>query len=341
MKPYFHLMEGAYILPDTYRIYFSGSVDPAINLSLEEYLIKNAASDETIMFLWQSANTVVIGRNQNPYKECDIQKLRDDDVRLVRRLSGGGAVYQDLGNLNFTFISSNESYSVENNFRIILASLEMYDIKGCFNGKNDLLYEGRKFSGSAFTSDDKTSCHHGTLLVDTDLNRLAKYLSPSPLKLSSNAVDSVVSRVRNLKEISQKITVEELKGSIVKSFNEFYHSDAKPEYIDETSADLADYTEKYRVKDWNFDQSPEFSVRLEKKFTWGICEINIFIRDGIVRDFKFYTDSYISQDFSFLGRNLLDKPWDKKIVMNEIQESVCDPLIQKDLCSLIEHSVMR
>ncbi len=325
---------------NTCRIYYSNSFDPAINLSLEEHLIKNAAMDEIILFLWQNANTVVIGRNQNTYKECDAKKLKDDDVKLVRRLSGGGAVYQDLGNLNFTFISSNENYSVENNFEIILSAISMHGVNGYFNGKNDLLYEGRKFSGSAFTSDDNISCHHGTLLVDSNLNRLGKYLSPSSLKLSSNAVDSVVSRVMNLKEVSEDITIENLKKSIVRSFKQFYQSDVSSEYIDETTADITEYTEKYRIKNWNYDQSPDFSVQLERKFSWGICEINIMLRDGKIADIKIYTDSLFVEDFSSLGHSLKGMTYNSGIIKTQIQKHITDPVIQKDFGGFIEESLI-
>jgi len=256
-------MVGEFILHKKFIIYISESFDPKFNLSIEEWLMNNSETDEVILFLWQNENTIVIGRNQNPYKECNIKKLKEDDVYLIRRLSGGGAVYHDMGNLNFTFIASDNNYDVESNIKVILDSIARYGICGYFNGRNDLLVQERKFSGNAYISDKGKNCHHGTILVDVNLKKLTGYLTVSPLKLKSKGIDSVLSRVINLKEISPQLTIEDLKYSLIKSFNELYKTESQIIYINENSIDISKYIEKYSSWEWNYSESPDFSIVYE------------------------------------------------------------------------------
>ncbi|UKI19042.1 MAG: hypothetical protein L6V89_08115 [Oscillospiraceae bacterium] len=131
------------------------------------------------LYLWQNRNTVVIGRNQNPWRECNMEAIRRDGVTLVRRSSGGGAVFHDDGNLNFTFIAPKELYNLEKQLSVVLRALESFGLHAEFSGRNDILLDGRKFSGNAFSHSHGISMQHGTLLIKTDMTRLAKYLSPS------------------------------------------------------------------------------------------------------------------------------------------------------------------
>ena len=152
---------------------------PYENLGLEQYLTGQAAPGQCILYLWQNRPTVVIGRNQNVWAECRPEAMEEDGVLLARRLSGGGAVYHDLGNLNFTFIARSALYSVPRHLEVILKSLSLLGIPGEISGRNDLTVRGRKFSGNAFYRSGDFCCHHGTLLVDADLTAMSRYLCVS------------------------------------------------------------------------------------------------------------------------------------------------------------------
>ncbi|MHC1719165.1 MAG: lipoate--protein ligase [Clostridiaceae bacterium] len=305
-------------LHNRYKVYISESFDPGFNLSVEEWLMDNCGAGEKVLFIWQNENTIVIGRNQNPYKECDLKKLREDGVRLVRRLSGGGAVYHDLGNLNFTFIEAENHFNMENNVSIILDALSAFGIKGSFNGRNDLVVSNWKFSGNAFFSSGGTNCHHGTLLVDVDFGKLTKYLTVSPLKLKSKGIDSIKSRVINLKTLSGDISVVSLKNSLIKSFNDFYETEAEVGTLGERAVDLRAYQTKYSSLEWNYSESPDFSVVIEEKFEWGLVEASLEVNDGIIRNCRIHTDALFTEGFQGMEKRLVGEKFDKDSILKSI-----------------------
>lgn len=322
-----------------FKIYISDSYNPMFNLSFEEYLMKNSSPKEVILFLWQNENTIVIGRNQNPYKECDVKNLKEDGVKLVRRLSGGGSVYHDLGNLNFTFIAADENHSIERNMEVILNGISKFGVEGYFNGRNDLIVGERKFSGNAFISDNGMNCHHGTLLVDVDIEKLSKYLTVSPLKLHSKGIDSVTSRVINLKELSPDINISDLKGALISSFNNMYNINSEIIAINEQVTDLSSYLKKYKSWEWNYGESPDFSVSIDKKFNWGIIDISIDFSDGIIKKCKFYTDAILLEDFQMLEKNLCSKQYNTENVLYAIENSIINKEIKEDLFQLINNNL--
>ncbi|MDF2948466.1 MAG: lipoate-protein ligase [Sedimentibacter sp.] len=328
-----------YILHKKYKVYLSESFDPKFNLSLEEWLMDCSEPDEVILFLWQNENTIVIGRNQNPYKECDVKKLKEEDVSLIRRLSGGGAVYHDLGNLNFTFIASDNNYNVENNLKVIIDAIDKFGIKSCFNGRNDLLVNERKFSGNAFISDKGKNCHHGTLLVDVDLDKLSRYLTVSPLKLQSKGIDSVLSRVVNLKEICPQMTIEDLKTALIESFNEFYNTEAEIIILNENVIDVAKYVEKYNSWEWNYSESPDFSIVLEKKFDWGIFEIDLELSDGKIKKCRIFTDSIELENFNILEKTLINKQFKRSDILDIIDRHIKNEKIKQEICNFISDKI--
>ena len=183
--------------------------DPYLNLAYEEELL-NIAQDEGRAFfmLWQNKNTVVIGKNQNPWRECNVDALKNDGITISRRITGGGAVYHDMGNLNFSFIFPNSNWDKAKDFQIILDALSGFNIKGEVTGRNDMVAEGKKFSGNAYANKRDAFLHHGTLLVSSDMSVFPRYLSPSREKLRAKGVASVSSRIINLCELSADITVE-------------------------------------------------------------------------------------------------------------------------------------
>ena len=192
--------------------------DPWLNLSLEELLLGRVGDDEAILYLWQNQHTVVVGRHQNAWRECHAEKLEADGGKLARRLSGGGAVYHDLGNLNFTFIVPKPAYDLHRQLKVILGAARTVGVDAEFSGRNDILADGRKFSGNAFYHGRKASYHHGTILIDVDMTVLQKYLNVPQQKMAAKGVTSVKSRVINLRELVPTLTIEEMQQAMMQAF---------------------------------------------------------------------------------------------------------------------------
>jgi len=269
------------------------STDPYKNLALEEYLLLNAG-ENMILYLWQNRHTVVIGRNQNPWAECRTSLLEEEGGHLARRLSGGGAVYHDLGNLNFTFLCKDDHYDLQKQLSVIQEACKLCGIDATFSGRNDLLADGRKFSGNAFYHSKGFSYHHGTLLIDTDMDRLGRYLSPPKAKLEAKGVSSVRSRVVNLKELSPTLTCEKMKEYMTSAFESVYGEKAMllspPE-----EALLRPMAEKYASADWLYGRPMPFNCTMQVQFPWGNLQILTQVQGGIVENVQVFTDA---MDFS-------------------------------------------
>lgn len=228
------------------------SSDPYHNLAIEEQLLRSCEG-RRILYLWQNDHTVVIGRHQDAFSECDLEKMEKDGIRLARRLSGGGAVYHDMGNLNFTFIAPRRLLSTDENFEIIAEAVGRFGIETCRTGNNDLGVKltGEKFSGSAFYQsgpDEDSPCfHHGTILCSCDMDKLALYLTPSSEKLAKHGVKSIRARVCNL-----GLDIGEVKESVIKAFEErFGEADRAGEDIcDEAS--VREIQSRLSSHDWLF-----------------------------------------------------------------------------------------
>ncbi|MCF0150049.1 MAG: lipoate--protein ligase, partial [Firmicutes bacterium] len=206
----------------TLQVYKSISTDPYRNLAIEEYLLDSVKKNCCILYLWQNKNTVVIGKNQNGWKECRTELLKEEGGLLARRLSGGGAVFHDLGNLNFTFLVNTEDYDVDRQLTVIQNACHLLGIDARRSGRNDLLCMERKFSGNAFYKTKEKCYHHGTLLLHADTEKMSRYLNPSAAKLKAKGVDSVRSRVLNLCEVKPDLTVDAMMSALIQSFAAVY-----------------------------------------------------------------------------------------------------------------------
>lgn len=313
------------------RIIISNTFDPAYNLALEEYLIE---CKRDVLYLWQNANTIVIGRNQNPYKECNLRKMNEDGVTLIRRKSGGGAVFHDLGNLNFTIISPKKEDNIENNFNLVNNALKTLKITSVFNGRNDLLVDGKKISGNAFYEKDSIFCHHGTLLIDVDMDRLGNYLTASKLKLESNGIDSVKSRVVNLNDIIKNISVDSVKKALIKEYilnnddieAEFYSKDDI-----ESNNEIMKRVNRYKSWEWVYGESPSSNITYEEKFDFGIVSLELEVVSGVIKQAKVYTDSIINDDFLKIGDYLKEKEFKKVHIIHAIINSIKSEVIRDSL----------
>ncbi|SET17312.1 lipoate--protein ligase [Anaerobranca gottschalkii] len=324
----------------TTKIYFSPSKDPWYNLALEEYLLDSVKKNEIYLYLWQNQNTVVIGRNQNPWKECRCEVLENSGGKLARRLSGGGAVYHDLGNLNFTFIMDKDLYDLSKQLKVIIDSVKIFGIDAEFSGRNDITVNGKKFSGNAYYFRGNAAYHHGTILVDTDFDKLTSYLQVSKEKIISKGIDSVQSRVVNLKNINPNITIEKMSDLLKKTFLGNYGGDGEEIEINNTEKIELLYN-KYSSWEWRYGQTPSFDIVLSNKFDWGSIELGLQLKDGFIRSSKIYSDSLevdfmetISSELIGLPLNL-EKIAQKLNSFNDIDNN--KDIIIKDLCYWLKH----
>lgn len=273
-------------------LYEGVSHDPHYNLAVEQYLLEGVKPGQCILYLWQNQNTVVIGRNQNPWKECRTALLAEEGGTLARRLSGGGAVYHDLGNLNFTFLVSQGDYDLDRQLQVIQQGVSLLGLKAERSGRNDLLTQGRKFSGNAFYQNGTQAYHHGTLLVAVDMDKLGRYLSPSRAKLQSKGVESVRSRVVNLQELNPQATVPALSQALAQAFSQVYglplQRMTKNQLAEPAIEDLA---RKNRSWDWCFGRKLAFAFDWEERFPWGSVQIQLDVDAGRIGQAQVYTDA--------------------------------------------------
>lgn len=274
------------------RLFRGSGFDPHRNLAVEQHLLETVGDDCCVLYLWQNQNTVVIGRNQNAWKECRTSLLEEEGGRLARRLSGGGAVFHDLGNLNFTFLLPTADYDLDRQFEVIRRACLSLGISVEKSGRNDLLADGHKFSGNAFYHHEGRSYHHGTLLVDVDMDKLGRYLRPSAEKLKAKGVDSVSARVVNLRELKPELTIVTLGEALQAAFCEAYGLSVDVMGADELDADaVAALYERNRGWEWNYGQRLPFDFCCERRFPWGELRLELAVEFGVVRRAAVYTDA--------------------------------------------------
>lgn len=269
----------------------SAATVPYDNIALEAYLLSRVKPGECILYLWQNHRTVVIGRNQNCWKECNCRLLQEEEGYLTRRLSGGGAVFHDLGNLNFTFLVRKEDYDVQRQTEVILQAVRMYGIHAERTGRNDIVVDGRKFSGNAYYKSGDCCYHHGTILLDADKESMSRYLNVSKEKLQSKGVDSVRSRVTNLIEYAPQITPDGMKERLNQSFSQVYGLQAEPLGAEEIDwKETALLTEQFSSWDWLYGRKIPFTCKVDRRFPWGGAELQLEVEGGLVKAVNLYSD---------------------------------------------------
>ncbi|GKX57968.1 lipoate--protein ligase LplA [Leminorella grimontii] len=281
------------------RLLISDSYDPWFNLAVEECIFRQMPATQRVLFLWRNADTVVIGRAQNPWKECNTRRMEEDNVKLARRSSGGGAVFHDLGNTCFTFMAGKPEYDKSVSTAIVVNALNSLGVKATASGRNDLVVETeegeRKVSGSAYRETMDRGFHHGTLLLSADLSRLANYLNPDKKKLQAKGIASVRGRVTNLSELLPGITHRQVCDAVTESFFSHYGERTEAEVISpDALPDLPGFVETFERQSswqWNFGQAPAFTHLLDQRFVWGGVELHFDVEKGRISRTQLFTDS--------------------------------------------------
>ncbi len=281
------------------------NVIPYENLALEHVLTRHVREGECILFLWQNRDTVVIGKNQNAWEECRVDWLDAHGGYLARRLSGGGAVYHDLGNLNFSLITRSEDYDTARQSEVILRAVRRLGVPAERTGRNDIEAEGRKFSGHAFYEHRGCWCHHGTLMMDVNLERMQEALSVPQAKLRSRGVSSVRSRVVNLKTWCPSLDREQMETALTEAFEEVYGLQREvlgPERV--SAAEVKETAELLGSKEWILGRRIPFTAVLEERFRWGGIRLEMSVERGRIAECACWSDAMDEQMIPLIGKAL-------------------------------------
>lgn len=284
------------------------NTSPYFNHALEEYFMKNWS--EECFILWRNMPCILIGRNQNAMSEINIDYVKKNDIKIVRRLTGGGAVFNDLGNINFTFITNkdqNDHINFKKFAQPIINALKDLGVDAEFSGRNDITIEGKKFSGNAQYYWKNRVLHHGTLLFSGNLTDLSAALKTKPLKFEDKSVKSVASRVTNISQhLAEPMTVLEFREFLKKHVMQANNIESAYEL---TETDLREIQkivdERFATWDWNFGNSPRFNFSNEKRFAGGTVEFNMEVEKGLIKAIKIYGDFFGECDIAELERALV------------------------------------
>lgn len=302
------------------------SNNPHYNLAFEEYCFKYLPREEDYVILWINGPAIIVGKNQNTVAEINQNYVVKNDIKIVRRVTGGGAVYHDLGNLNFSLISNQEGDEKIDFKQInvpILKSLEKLGVKAEFTGRNDLTVDGKKMSGIAQSVYKKRILNHGTILFDTDLTVLSDALNVKPDKIASKGVKSVKSRVTNIKPyLEEGVDILTFKDILLKNIFE-YHNESLEELIltDEQKSEIDQlYEDRYAKWEWNYGESPDFTYKNYKRYPFGSLEIGIQVKNGIIQNSKIYGDFFGTKDVAELEEKLNGQRYERKSLEEQLKE---------------------
>ena len=274
-----------------------GITDPRINLAIEEYALKNLDINETYLLFYINKPSIIIGKNQNTIEEINTEYVEENGITVVRRLSGGGAVYHDLGNLNFSFITKDDGESFHNFRKFtepVINALKKLGVNAELSGRNDIEVEGRKISGNAQFSTRGRMFSHGTLMLDSEIEHVVSALRVKKDKIESKGIKSIRSRVANISEfLEEKVTVEEFRQLLLT--NIFEGLDEIPEYVltEEDWEKIHQLSEeRYQTWEWNYGKSPKFNLQHSHRFPVGSIDVRLEVNKGIIDHCKIYGDFF-------------------------------------------------
>ncbi len=300
----------------------NNSLNPYFNLALEEYILKILNLDDDVLMLWRDDNSIIVGKHQNTIEEINDEFVKENNIKIARRITGGGAVYHDLGNLNFSFILKDKNISTfeMKKFAIpVVNALEKLNIFADISGRNDITIEGKKISGTAQAIHKNKILYHGTLLFDSDLSVVSNALNVKFDKIKSKGIKSVRSRVTNIKDyLKQDIDILEFKSIIKKYFfpygvNEYILSAEDLKKIEE----LRD--NKFSTWDYIYGSSPKFNYSNSKRFSGGMVEVFLFVENGIISTCNIYGD-FLGESNVDLNKLFVGIRYDQKEILNVLNE---------------------
>ncbi|GAA6029899.1 hypothetical protein JCM8097_009160 [Rhodosporidiobolus ruineniae] len=268
------------------NIYVSRSNDPWFNLAFEDWLFRKTDPEQKILYLYRNSPSVIIGRNQNPWKEINLSALKELGIPFVRRKSGGGTVYHDLGNTNYCVFVPRLEFDRRTNAELVVEGLKTLDIPAGVNERNDIVVDGFKVSGSAFKLVNKRAYHHGTMLIDARLGDLRGVLGGKKDSMITKGVASVPSPVRNLREWSREIDHDRFVEVVASEFASRYGERGEIQHVDESEAERNSYVrevvDELKSWEWQYGQTPEFTHELSGSFSWGKLTLSLSSRHGLI-----------------------------------------------------------
>jgi lipoate-protein ligase A len=303
-----------------YFIDNKGITDPRINLAIEEYALKTMDIDkDSYLLFYINEPSIIIGRNQNTVEEIDTDYVDTNGIHVVRRLSGGGAVYHDLGNLNFSFITKDDGESFRNFKKFtepVVQALAEMGVNAELLGRNDILVEGRKISGNAQFSTNGRMFSHGTLMFDTEIERVVKALKVRKDKIESKGIKSIRSRVANISEfLEEPMTIEQFRMEILKSI---FDGEEKIQYMELTEDDWTKIrelsAERYANWDWNYGKSPKFNMQHSHRFPVGGIDVRLQVNKGIIEDVNIFGDFFGVGEVAEIEEKLRGVQYDRQSI---------------------------
>lgn len=313
----------------------NNSLNPRYNLALEEYVLKHLETDEDFILLWQNENSVIIGRNQNTIEEVNQSYVSSHNVNVVRRITGGGAVYHDLGNLNFSFITTSARDGVNNYHRFIdpvVAALNSFGVPAQFSGRNDITVDGMKISGNAQAYHKNKMLHHGTILLNADLSMIFNVLDVKPDKIASKGIKSNRARVTNIMPyLKEPVTMGEFKDRLLKYL--LGSDDISRHVYMLTAVDKIKIGElmetRYNTWEWNYGQSPSFEIERNGRYEGGGISIRLNVEEGLIKTIKIFGDFLGVEDISGLEQQLVGIKYTKDAVEQRLNSIHLDDYLLK------------
>lgn len=307
-----------------------GITDPMINLAIEEYILENFGEKDTFLLFYVNKPSIIIGRNQNSVEEINTDYVDDNNIKVVRRLSGGGAVYHDEKNLNFSFITKDDGESFQNFKRFtqpMVDALNKLGVPAEMQGRNDLAVKERKISGNAMFSTRGRMFSHGTLMLDSEIENVVAALNVKKEKIESKGIKSIRSRVANISEfLDEKITMDEFKDIILRYVFDVEDVKDVPRY-ELTDADWDNITkiseDRYQQWEWNYGRSPKFNVQESHKFDGGLVDVRLDVKNGLIENCKIYGD--------FFGMGQISELEDKLTGVRHERKAIEDALADTDV----------
>ncbi|MBZ9779361.1 lipoate--protein ligase [Psychroflexus sp. CAK8W] len=283
------------------------STDPYFNIATDEYIFKHI--EEDCFMLWRNDNAIIVGKHQNTLAEINYEYVKEKDIKIVRRLSGGGAVYHDLGNLNYSFTRTGENYEMidfERYTEPIIEVLKELGVDAKFEGRNDLTINGKKFSGNAEHVFRNKVLHHGTLLFSSEMKDISGALKVNPLKYKDRATKSIPNRVTNISDhLEEDITVDQFTDKVMDHITSRFENARLYEFTEEDIENIRKIRdEKYSTWEWNYGYFPNYDFKKGARTEGGTVEVNMNVAEGKIKNLRITGDFFHIKDISPIEKAL-------------------------------------